>query len=229
MVRSWIMSGIVLLLVSPANAGEPLTLTTEKDRINYAIGVNVMWNLKQQGIDTDLDMVYRGMKDVQMGNKLQLSDNDIRKTMATMQSAVKQQRMKALSASGPEHRNEGEAFLAANAKKEGVQVLPSGLQYKILKSNDGKKPVDSDTVVCRYRGTLVNGTEFDSSDRTGKPATLKVDGVIAGWKEALKLMPVGSKWQLFVPPALAYGEKGVPGAIGPNAALMFEIELLAIK
>ena len=228
-MRRWLAPGIILLLVSTAASGEPLTLKTEKDRINYAIGVNVMWNLKQQGIDTDLDMIYRGMKDAQTGNKLQLNDNDIRKIMATMQSAVKQRRMKALSASGPENLKEGEAFLAANAKKDGVQVLSSGLQYKALKSGDGKKPADSDTVVCRYRGTLVDGTEFDSSDRTGKPATLKVDGLIAGWKEALKLMPVGSMWQVFVPSALAYGEKGVPGAIGPNAALVFEIELLAIK
>jgi FKBP-type peptidyl-prolyl cis-trans isomerase FklB len=127
-----------------------------------------------------------------------------------------------------DNKKEGDAFLAENMKKEGVMALPSGLQYKILKAGSGKMPTDADTVECNYRGTFINGTEFDSSYRTGKPATLKVKGVIPGWQEALKLMPVGSKWQLFIPPQLAYGERG-SGPIGPNATLIFDLELLAIK
>jgi FKBP-type peptidyl-prolyl cis-trans isomerase FklB len=128
-----------------------------------------------------------------------------------------------------DNRKAGESFLAENKKKEGVVTLPSGLQYKVLKAGDGKKPTDADTVECHYRGTLINGTEFDSSYLTGQPATFKIAGVIPGWREALKLMPVGSKWQLFVPSQLAYGARGKGGSIGPNAALIFEVELLAIK
>jgi FKBP-type peptidyl-prolyl cis-trans isomerase FklB len=128
-----------------------------------------------------------------------------------------------------DNKKAGESFLAENKKKEGVVTLPSGLQYKVLKAGDGKKPTDTDTVECNYRGTHIDGTEFDSSYRTGQPATFKVAGVIPGWREALKLMPVGSKWQIFVPSQLAYGTRGKPGSVGPNAALIFEVELLAIK
>ena len=128
-----------------------------------------------------------------------------------------------------ENKKIGDAFLEENKKKEGVVALPSGLQYKILKAGDGRKPTDADMIECNYRGVLINGTEFDSSYRTGKPATLKVMGLIPGWTEALKLMPVGSKWQLFIPPQLAYGERGAGRYIGPNATLIFELELIAVK
>ena len=126
-------------------------------------------------------------------------------------------------------REKGEAFLAENGKKEGVKTLPSGLQYKILKAGEGKKPTETDTVEVNYRGTLLNGTEFDSSYSRGQPATFQVQGIIPGWSEALKLMPVGSKWQLFVPAQLAYGARGAPPNIGPDATLIFDVELLAIK
>ena len=130
---------------------------------------------------------------------------------------------------GAANKTEGETFLAANKNKEGVVTLPSGLQYKILKAGTGPKPTASDSVVCNYRGTLVNGTEFDSSYKRGQPATFPVNGVIKGWTEALQLMPVGSKWQLFIPAQLAYGERGAGPDIGPNATLIFEIELLSIQ
>jgi FKBP-type peptidyl-prolyl cis-trans isomerase len=130
---------------------------------------------------------------------------------------------------GEENRKAGEAFLAANKAKAGVVTLPSGLQYRILKAGDGGKPSDADTVECRYRGTLIDGTEFDRSDPSGQPATFKVAGVIPGWREALKLMSAGSKWQLFIPPQLAYGARGAGRAIGPNATLIFDLELLAVK
>jgi FKBP-type peptidyl-prolyl cis-trans isomerase FklB len=128
-----------------------------------------------------------------------------------------------------ESKKEGDAFLAENKQKEGVVTLPSGLQYKIIKAGEGKKPKQEDTVVCHYRGTLINGTEFDGTHGPGEPATFKVTGVVPGWREALKLMPVGSKWQLFIPPVLAYGERGAGATIGPNATLIYEVELLAIK
>ena len=128
-----------------------------------------------------------------------------------------------------ENKKEGTAFLARNKTKQGVVTLPSGLQYKILKAGNGKKPVGADTVECHYRGTLINGTEFDSSYRRGQAASFPVSGVIPGWTEALKLMPVGSKWQLFIPPQLAYGAQGSGRDIGPDATLIFEVELLAIK
>ncbi len=130
---------------------------------------------------------------------------------------------------GEKNKKEGEDFLAENKKKEGVQTLPSGLQYKVIKAGTGKKPQLTDTVTTQYRGTLIDGTEFDSSYRRGKPATFPVNGVIRGWTEALQLMEEGAKWELFVPPDLAYGERGAGQQIGPNATLIFEIELISIQ
>jgi FKBP-type peptidyl-prolyl cis-trans isomerase len=152
--------------------------------------------------------------------------------METMLAAAAQEIRKKLAAQqaekGAAAQKEGEAFLAANKAKEGVVTLASGLQYKILKAGTGEKPTLDDTVMCNYKGTLVNGTEFDASEKHGGPATFPVKGVIAGWTEALQLMPAGSKWQLFVPSNLAYGPQG-PGDIGPNATLIFEVELVSIQ
>ena len=134
-----------------------------------------------------------------------------------------------MALAGEANKHEGDAFLAANKTQEGVVTLPSGLQYKVLKEGTGPKPTASDSVVCNYRGTLLNNTEFDSSYKRGQPATIPVGGVIKGWTEALQLMPVGSKWQLFIPAELAYGPRGAGGSIGPNATLVFEIELLSIQ
>jgi FKBP-type peptidyl-prolyl cis-trans isomerase FklB len=134
-----------------------------------------------------------------------------------------------MQVAGDANKKEGEAFLADNKSKEGVVALPSGLQYKVLKEGNGPKPTATDSVVCNYRGTLINGTEFDSSTKHGGPATFPVNGVIKGWTEALQLMPVGSKWQLFVPSDLAYAERGAGADIGPNATLIFEVELVSIQ
>jgi len=229
MKLQWIVVLGVLLLAGQLFAEEAPLLKTQKDKANYAIGVNMIGNIKQQGVEIDLDLVIKGMKDAQSGGKLLLTDEEIRTGIDQYQTAVRQKHSQMKAKMAEENKKAGEAFLAENAKKEGVVTLPSGLQYKILKAGDGKKPTDADTVECNYRGTLVNGTEFDSSKRTGKPATFKVGGVIPGWTEALKLMPVGSKWQLFVPSQLAYGERGKGGRIGPNVTLIFEVELLAIK
>lgn len=219
----------VVFLATQVFAEEPSALKTERDKVNYAIGVNIVGNIRQQGVDIDLDLVMHGMKDAYSGGKLLLSDEEVRKGIDQYQTAVRQKRSQIMTKKAEDSRKEGEAFFAANGNKEGVVTLPSGLQYKIIKTGDGKKPTDDDTVECHYRGSFINGKEFDSSYRTGKPAVFKVSGVIPGWREALKLMPVGSTWRLFVPSGLGYGERGKSGSIGPNVTLVFEVELLAIK
>ena len=217
------------LLAAPVNAAETPALKTQKEKISYGIGVDMARNFKQQGIEFDSDILIKGFMDQSSGGKLLMTEDDIRATLNAYQSEIMQKRAQAMKAAAEENKKIGDAFLAENKKKEGVVALPSGLQYKILKAGDGRKPTDADMIECNYRGVLINGTEFDSSYRTGKPATLKVTGLIPGWTEALKLMPVGSKWQLFIPPQLAYGERGAGRYIGPNATLIFELDLIAVK
>mgnify|MGYP001333884218 CR=1 FL=1 len=232
MTLKWIAFLGVLLLTAQVSAEETTVLKTEKDKVSYAIGTEVAKSIKQQGIDLDVDVLLKAVKDVLSAQNLLMTDDEIRKTMATVHAELKQKRMQGMRArtkDAEENRKEGEIFLAENKTKEGVVTLPSRLQYKILKAGDGKKPTDADMVEYHYRGTLIDGTEFDSSYKRGQPATFKVTGVIPGWREALKLMPVGSKWQLFIPPELAYGEQGSGRHIVPNATLIFEVELLAIK
>ena len=169
------------------------------------------------------------MKDAAAGGQLLLAEEELLATMNLFGAQMIAVRGRERALAGLDNRKEGEEFLAANKTKEGVVALPSGLQYKVLKTGDGKKPTAADTVECHYRGTLINGTEFDSSYRRGQAASFSVAGVISGWTEALKLMPVGSKWQLFIPPQLAYGAQGAGRDIGPDTTLIFEVELLAIK
>ena len=182
------------------------------------------------GMEFDTDILMKGFKDEASKGKLLMTEEELRDTLSTHYSELSRKREQTMRLVAEENKKMGEAFLAENRTKEGVVTLPSGLQYKILRAGSGKKPTDADTVECHYRGTLVNGTEFDSSYRTGQPATFKVKGLIPGWTEALKLMPVGSKWQLFIPPDLAYGERGAAsGHVGPNTTLIFELELISIK
>src|SRR5208337_625691 len=160
--------------------------------------------------------------------KTLLTDDEAKSAMMTLQNDLRQKQEAKAQQAGQTNKTEGEAFLAANKTKEGVVTLPSGLQYKILKEGTGPKPTASDTVSCNYRGTLTNGKEFDSSTKHGGPASFPVSGVIKGWTEALQLMPVGSKWQLFIPADLAYGDRGAGPDIAPGSTLVFEIELLSI-
>jgi FKBP-type peptidyl-prolyl cis-trans isomerase FklB len=158
-----------------------------------------------------------------------MTDEEAKVALTTLQSELRKKQDELKEQAGAANKKEGDAFLVANKTKPGVVTLPSGLQYKVLKEGTGAKPTASDTVVCEYRGTLINGTEFDSSYKRGQPATFGVGQVIKGWTEALQLMPVGSKWQLVLPSDLAYGDKGAGADIGPNATLIFEVELLSIQ
>jgi FKBP-type peptidyl-prolyl cis-trans isomerase len=213
-----------------AKPGTVTTLTTTKQKASYAIGMNLGGGLHRQNVDVDSAALIQGMKDALAGGKTLLTDEEARAALMQLQKDMQEKMQAKAAAEGDANKKEGDAFLAANKTKEGVVTLPSGLQYKILTPGSGPKPTASDSVVCNYKGTLINGTEFDSSYKRGEPATFPVTGVIKGWTEALQLMPVGSKWQLFIPPDLAYGPRGTPGGpIGPNATLTFEVELISIK
>ncbi len=212
-----------------AKSATTLTLKTPKDKASYAIGLGVGKSLHRDAVDVDPSIVLRGLRDGLASGKTLMTDDEVKATMMALQADVRKKQEAKMQVAADANKQEGEAFLAANKTQEGVVTLPSGLQYKILKEGDGPKPAATDSVVCNYRGTLLNNTEFDSSYKRGQPATLRVNGVIKGWTEALQLMPVGSKWQLFIPGDLAYGQRGAGGTIGPNATLVFEIELLSIQ
>jgi FKBP-type peptidyl-prolyl cis-trans isomerase FklB len=216
--------------------GAPIVLKTDKDKVSYAIGADLANKLKVSSIDVDATVLSRAIKDVLTGGKPAMTDDEVHAKLMelTKQLQAKQQESKAKQAeadkvTGEKNRKDGEAFLAANKSKEGIVILPSGLQYKILKTGDGPKPTASDTVSCNYRGTLIDGKEFDSSYKRGQPASFPVGGVIKGWTEALQLMPVGSKWQLFLPADLAYGDRQAGPDITPGSTLIFEVELLSIQ
>lgn len=210
-------------------AQAPLVLSTQKDKLSYALGMNFGKTLLKQGVEIDPAILARALKDTLAGSKLLMTEEEAKAAIVQLQADLHKAQEEKAQQAGDANRKEGEAFLAANKSKEGVVTLPSGLQYKILTKGDGPIPTASDSVVCNYRGTLINGTEFDSSYKRGEPTTFPVAGVIRGWTEALELMPVGSKWQLFIPPDLAYGERGTGADIGPNSTLIFEIELISIQ
>ena len=213
-----------------AKAPVPLTLKTPSQKSSYAIGMNIGKNLKRDSVEVDPAILLRGLKDALAGNKLLLTDEEAKAALTALQTEVRAKEEAKTKAAAVENKKAGEAFLAANKTKEGVVTLPSGLEYKIIKEGTGPKPAAEDTVLCHYRGTLVDNTEFDSSYKRGEPLKIPVGGVIKGWTEAIQLMPVGSKWQLFIPSDLAYGERGAPGSpIGPNSTLVFEVELISIE
>ena len=206
----------------------PSPFKDQKEKLSYALGVSLGGNLKRQSVDVDPDVMLHGLKDGLDGGKSLMTDEEIRATINQMQAELKTRQEEKARMAGATNKKEGDAFLEANKSKEGVVVLPSGLQYKVLTQGTGPTPAATDTVTCNYRGTLIDGTEFDSSYKRGQPSSFRVGGVIKGWTEALQLMPVGSKWQLFIPSSLAYGERG-QGPIGPNATLLFEVELISIQ
>jgi FKBP-type peptidyl-prolyl cis-trans isomerase FklB len=212
-----------------AKTAAPLTLKTQKEKFSYAIGMKMGENMHRQEVPVDPAILARGLRDALAGGKTLLTDQEAQSAIMEVQKDMQGKQEAKKKEEGAANKKEGDAFLAANKGKDGVVTLPSGLQYKILKQGDGPKPTASDTVECNYRGTLISGKEFDSSYKRGQPASFPVGGVIKGWTEALQLMPVGSKWQLFVPADLAYGERGAGADIGPDATLIFEVELLSIQ
>jgi FKBP-type peptidyl-prolyl cis-trans isomerase FklB len=221
----------VILLLGVCDAGEGMDRkadpATEKVRTNYSIGYEVGGDLKRQGVEVDSGMLMKGVEDAVSGHEPLLTRQQMREILVDLQKRVVKGQEEKVKQEAARNLAEGEAFLAENGKKEGVVTLPSGLQYKVIKDGSGRRPKAEDTVAVHYRGRLIDGSEFDSSLKRGEPAVFKADHVIPGWKEALPLMKEGSKWQLFVPSALGYGQRR-DGRIGPNSTLIFEVELVSI-
>jgi len=293
----WIMVLVVGLLAAQVSAEEPTLLKTQNEKLSYAVGVDLAKNLKQQGVEVDVDLVTKGLKDTFLGEKLAMTeetlratmtafhvelgwreaqagkvpanvsygigvdaaknlkwydfkvdldfltkglkdmlsgerlamtDEDLRAAMTPFLAKWRKTRMTAMRLT-PDEAVKERVFRSENMKKGGLVTLPSGLQYRVLKAGEGRKPTDTDTVEVRYRGMFIDGTEFGRSPRDGQPVTLKVTKAIPGWKEALGLMPAGSRWEIFIPPRLAYKDGGWGYVIGANATLIFDLELLAIK
>jgi len=202
---------------------------TEKEKVSYSFGVNLGKNIQLQGIEVNQELFIQGLRDALNKATPALSDSDMEATLSKFQQRMMTKMQEKQKVDSDKNKKEGEAFLAANKKKDGVITLASGLQYKVITMGNGPKPTATQKVKCNYRGTLIDGQEFDSSYKRGEPVEFPVNGVIKGWTEALQLMPVGSKWELFIPSNLAYGEGGAGQLIGPNATLVFEVELLSIK
>ncbi len=202
-------------------------IQNRKDKLSYAFGVDLARDLKRQRNGLNVDLVMRALTDAIADKKLLMTDEEVTATLKTFDQERKQDLEHAKNMLADKNKKAGQEFFAKNLRREGIVTLPSGLQYKVLKQGDGKTPTLDDKVVCNYRGTLLDGKEFDSSYKKNQPSTLPVKGLIKGWSEALQLMPVGSKWQLFIPPQLGYGDRMV-GGIAPNAMLIFEVELISI-
>jgi len=218
------------------NAEKAPDLKDDKDKLSYVIGKDMAQNFKRQSIEINPNVFAYAVRSTLAGDKALMTDEEIRQTMVAFQKKMMEKQTEAMQkhmadmqVQGQKNKQESEAYFAENKKKDGVKTTPSGLQYKVITNGNGPVPKATDVIQANYRGTLLNGTEFDSSYSRGQPATFPVSGVIPGWTEALKMMKVGSKWQLFIPPQLGYGERGAGNVIGPNAGLIFEIELLGIK
>jgi FKBP-type peptidyl-prolyl cis-trans isomerase FklB len=220
-----------LLLIACNDKGSA-KLETQKDKVSYIIGQNIGRSFKQQSLDAevvDLDKLVSGIEDALAGKEGPLTQEQMAEIMNAFQQQMVARADSLNKVKGESNKKDGEAFLAKNAKEDGVVTLPSGLQYKILKAGKGATPKATSMVTVHYTGTLIDGKKFDSSRDRGQPATFPVNGVIAGWTEALQLMPAGSKWKLFIPSALAYGEQAASNVIGPNSVLIFEVELISVN
>jgi FKBP-type peptidyl-prolyl cis-trans isomerase FklB len=222
-----VMQGVALLS-SVCLAGDQLDLKDDKIRVSYSVGFQVGGDFKRQGMDINPQVILKGVQDALAGNEPLMTAEDMRTTLVDLQKRITAAQEQKLKAQAERNRATGIAFHAENGKKEGVNTLASGLQYKVIKEGTGRTPGKTDTVTVHYRGTLINGTEFDSSYSRGNPATFGVSRVISGWTEALQLMKEGATWQLFIPPDLAYGEQGA-GKIEPNSTLIFDVELISIQ
>jgi len=210
-------------------ADDKIELKTGNDKINYSVGYQLGSDFKRQQVDIKPEILLRGIEDANKGGKPLMSDQERRATLQAMAQQVREGNMEKLTHQGADNLRAGEAYLADNAGKDGVKTLPSGLQYRILTPGNGASPKATDKVTVHYRGTLIDGTEFDSSYSRGQPATFGVNQVIPGWTEALQLMKEGGKWQLYIPAKLAYGERGAGARIPPNSALIFDVELISVN
>lgn len=228
LVSIFIATGMVILVQSCTKEQEKVDLETPTEKISYALGLDIGSSLKELDVDLDLPSLIQGMKDTLADKKTLLTQQQVAEVMQDFSKQMKEKQTQKIQATSDNNKKEGESFLAENKEKEGVTTTASGLQYKVIEEGDGPKPSSTDKVTVHYRGTLIDGTEFDSSYKRGQPATFPLNGVIPGWTEGLQMMAVGSKYEFYIPPALAYGERGAGGKIGPNATLIFEVELLSI-
>jgi FKBP-type peptidyl-prolyl cis-trans isomerase FklB len=225
-----LMGAISMTLVSGISmAGEQVELKTETDKINYSVGYRLGGNFEQQEVEMKPDMLLQGVEDATSDGKPLITEQEMNTVLMSLANRVKAAQMEQMKKQGAENLKTGEAFLAENSGKDGVTTLPSGLQYKVITAGTGKSPQKSDKVTVNYRGTLIDGTEFDSSYSRNKPATFGVGQVIPGWTEALQLMKEGDKWELVIPSKLAYGERRASAKIPPNSTLIFEVELISVN
>ena len=225
-MKRFIIIFATVLVATPLWAQEKSPPLKElKDKVSYSIGLNIGFNFKKQNVELNTDAMVAGVKDAMSGKKPLLNETEVKETMTAFSKDMAEKQKQA----GEKNKADGEKYLAENKKKDGVKTTASGLQYKVMKEGSGAAPGATDTVTVNYRGTLIDGTEFDSSYKRGEPATFPVQGVIKGWTEALQLMKKGAKYQLFIPTSLAYGERGAPPDIMPNSTLIFEVELMDIK
>ncbi len=213
----------------PALSAEDVVLESSQDKVSYLIGRNIVESISGDGLDLKIETLVFGLKEAIAGTESKISEQDAQAVMMAFQAEMQQKMAEQAAVAAKENLAAGEAFLTENKTREGVITTESGLQYEVLTAGEGAKPSESDTVSVHYHGTLINGNVFDSSVDRGEPVEFPVTGVIPGWVEALQLMPAGSKYKLFIPANLAYGEQGSGGGIGPNETLIFEVELLAIK
>jgi len=220
---------IILLLATPGvSAEKKMELKTAKDKVSYSIGYDMGSSIKRNAVDVDPRILTKALQDSLSGAKPQMTEQEMREAINSLQKDLAAKQQEKIKAQGEKNKKEGEAFLAENKKKEGVKTLPSGLQYMMLTEGKGKQPKATDTVTVQYRGTLIEGTEFDSSYKRGQPATFALNQVIKAWTEGVQLMKEGGAIRLFVPSELGYGERGAGSAIGPNTTLIFDIELISV-
>lgn len=218
------------MLAGAENEGDSAPFESKTEKISYSIGINIGNGLKRQNVEVEYETLLQGIRDTMSGGETLISEEEVRSTLLAFQRELKAKQAEMRQRKGDENLAKGKAFLASNKNREDVQTTSSGLQYKILEEGSGTSPSPNDTVSVHYTGTLLDGTEFDSSHKRGQPAEFRVNGVIKGWTEALQMMKEGGKWKIWVPSDLAYKERGSPGGnIGPNATLAFEIELLEVK
>jgi FKBP-type peptidyl-prolyl cis-trans isomerase FklB len=219
----------IVFSFSICSGDEKVELKSEKDKLSYSLGYQFGQSLKAQKLDVNVDFYISGVKDFLGGKEPMMTQEEIRVTISELQKRLMAARQKELKEKGEINLAESKAFLEENKKKEGIKVLDSGLQYKVLTEGSGRTPKAEDKVSVQYRGTLIDGTEIDSSYKRGQPAIFQVGSLIRGWSEALQLMKEGAKWQIFIPPDLAYGENGAGNVVQPNSILIFEVELISIN